>query len=212
MLHNQVANLKIAVNLESKNRATSLKALQKWLENRIEQWTVKIEEPMIAKLSELNDKIDAVVDRVDACERQRDIDVAEYPKLVDARAAELLEALTEHRAAYASSEKHHEEVRKDLLVRLAEQGKKLRQTQEAEKVVREKKIAALAADIVDEHDIRAKSYEVIKKALQTEVASIHVSHEKEVGERQQADEEIVQAVNHYSAALQDAIRLISDHD
>jgi hypothetical protein len=208
-LQTQITNITTALNLESKNRASSFQALQSWLENRIDSWTVKIEEPMIRKLDELNAKVDSVSGRVGTLEEKRVADQKLFPKLIDARAAELLKEIKDFKLVFDSAQQSHEEHHDQFMVRLVDQGKQMRQSFESEKVVREKKLALIANDVQTFTASTSTQLSLVKQTLRSELAVVRAEHEKEVQEREQQDSEITQAVNHYAAALQDAIKVVS---
>ena len=63
-------------------------------------------------------------------------------------------------------------------------------------------------DLEAEVDVRKKGFEATKEKLQEETSDIRVLLDRERQEREQQHEEVLQAVKHYSAALQDGIKVV----
>jgi hypothetical protein len=88
---------------------------------------------------------------------------------------------------------------------------KLKQQIEADRKVAEARVADLRLELLAESQARTSGYDLVKQKLEDELVSIKAALLKETQEREHADEELVQAVNHYTAALQDGIKIVAEN-
>lgn len=209
VLQTQLNNLQQSLALESKNRALSVKALQAWLTDRIAQWTEQIEAPMHAKIEALNGRVTELTSRLEDLERQHQEDRITFPKLVDARCEQLLVEIKELKNRFEANTLQREEKEKRILLKVQDQGNKLTAQLAAEKTITDDKIAQVRKDLEDEIAIRTKGHELLRLSLMEDVALLRADISKERAERIHADEDLVQAINHYAAALQDGIKIVS---
>jgi hypothetical protein len=209
ILQTQLTNLQTSLALESKNRSQSIKALQNWLTDRIAAWTEQIEAPMQARLSALAEQITFLVGRIDGLEAKQKVDRETFPKLVDARCAELLNDISTLRARFAENVSAREEKEKRILLKVQSESNKVAVQFASDKAMSDEKIAVLRRSIDDEVALRVRAHELVTKQLNEELAAVKADIEKEKGERESADEVLVQSINHYAAALQDGIRVVS---
>ncbi len=109
--------------------------------------------------------------------------------------------------------------------RITEAQNKLHANIVAEKVIVEQKLMELRKDIDHECDVRAKMYlllidicilifnfcsaDSIKERFAQEIIELRAETKREVAVREAASEEVILAVNHYSAALQDGIKIVA---
>lgn len=209
VLQTQLTNLQSSLALESKNRAQSIKALQNWLTDRIAAWTEQIEAPMQARLASLAEQITFLVGRIDGLEAKQKADRETFPKLVDARCAELLNDISTLRSRFAENVAAREEKEKRILLKVQSESNKAAVQFAADKAISDDKIAQLRRSIDEEVAIRVRAHELVTKQLNEELAAVKSAIDTEKGEREAADEVLVQSINHYAAALQDGIRVVS---
>lgn len=208
-LQQQLNSLQDALTLESKNRAISMKALQSWLGEKIDQFTQEVKIPLNAKIDALDKKLDHNISELRALEKQHQEDRETFPQLIDARSNELLNEIRNFKIKYQQNILAREEKEKKILLRIQDTGTKLKTQFEADKVIQEKKIRVIRQDIVDEVVARQKGVELVRKALDQEIVVVAAAIEKEVQAREAADEDLVSAIGHYAAALQDGIKIVS---
>lgn len=210
-LEQRVDALTTSLGLEAKNRSQSLTALQAWLNDRIEKWTEVIEKPMMARLDALNARADAITTRMDALERKQQEDRETFPKVIDARCGQLLTEIRDLKLQFESNKQAREEQEKRLMGRVTEVGNKMADQFVAEKTLGEQRWVSVRADLQQEIETRTRGLDALRKQLVDDLAPLRDALAKEAKERQAADEELVQAVNHYTAALQDGIKIVSGH-
>jgi len=210
-LEGSLSSLQSTVTLESRNRGQAIEALQKWLTDRIEQWTVAIEAPMVAKLDVLGKRIDVVADRIEQVDQKYSTVRDEFPRLIDKRCEELLAEIRDLKKQVDSERQLRDEREKRLHVKLQDTATKVTADFTAEKALTEQRFTAVRHDLTDETSARIKTDEVLRQKIDEAVAPFPAQIAKEVADRTKADHELESALNHYTAALQDSIKIISTH-
>lgn len=180
-----------------------------WLTDRIAQWTEQIEAPMTARLAALSEQITYLVGRIDGLEAKAKEDRDIFPKLVDGRCAELLREIGDLKSRFSENVAAREEKEKRLLLKLQSESNKSAVQFAHDRQIADEKIKIVRAEIDAEVALRSKAHDSVKTVLRDEVALLHAEIKKEVAERTAADEDLVQAINHYAAALQDGIKIVS---
>lgn len=208
-LQTQINNLRDSLTLESKNRGLSIKALQSWLEDRITQWAKEVELPLTQRIDNLTGDLDKVTIRVTNVENEHKRDRETFPRLIEQRSIELLTEIRDFKKTYEQEIKSREEKDKRIFTKIQDLGLRLRQQLVAEKTLNDQKMQEVRQELAAEVDIRAKGYEMLHKTVSEEVDELKAMLRKESQARVAADEELVQAVNHYAAALQDGVKIVS---
>jgi hypothetical protein len=207
LLQKQLTDIQAALCLESTNRSSSMHALQSWVEDQMKQFTDRVQIPIQEKLAVLVDRIEEVNDRIDVVQAQHEAERDEFPAIIDARSNQLLEEIRDMRKVFEHEQKATEEKHKQVLYRINEQHAALKKIFVADKAIHEIKIKELRREIQDETQLRVKAEKVISKSIVEQTQELAVQIENEVREREEGDEALVQAVNHYTAALQDGLKL-----
>lgn len=180
-----------------------------WLTDRIAQWTEQIEAPMTTRLAALNEQVSYLVGRIDGLEAKQKEDREVFPRLVDGRCAELLREIADLKARFADAANSADEKQKRVLLKVQSESNKAAVQFAQDKIISDQKLAQLRAAIDEEVAIRTRAHELVRATIADEVTSIKADIAAEKGARAAADEDLVQAINHYSAALQDGIRVVS---
>ncbi len=88
-------------------------------------------------------------------------------------------------------------------------GNRLRAQFTAQKEAQEKKAALIRDELQEEILTRAKSAEILSRTIVEEIQRVELAVDREVKEREHADNELVGTIGHYTAALQDAVKIVS---
>lgn len=208
-LQTQLDNLQNTLQVESRNRTASMQALQNWLSDRFAQFRQDVEIPMLQKLDAMGQHVDSLTSRVEAVERAHAKDRETFPSLIDNRITELLREISDLKASLDVAQKQREEKDKRIMQRVQDLNAKTLNLMGADKTATEKKLQVLRQDLVDEANLRLKSMDTVRSSLQDDIDRLKEGLQKEQQERQKAEEDMVQAINHYAGALQDAIKIVS---
>mmetsp|Transcript_21781 Transcript_21781/g.30777 ORF Transcript_21781/g.30777 Transcript_21781/m.30777 type:complete len:269 (+) Transcript_21781:33-839(+) len=207
-LQKQITDLKTSLALEAKNRAISMNAVQSWLTDRIERWTVEVQAPILAKIDALNDRVTHAFERVENLEEEHKQDRITFAKMIDDRCTELLVEIRDTKSVMELNNKAREEKEQRIMHRITTLDEKHQQQFVDEKALVEDKFRVVQTDHVNEVAVRVKGIEMLKELVKKENDAIKVVVEKEKQERQAADKEMLAAVSHYSSALQDGIKIV----
>lgn len=208
-LQEKLESLQNALAIESKNRATSVQALQNWFTDRLSQLKVDIEKPIYARLDHLQQQIDVVRDRVEAVEKAHQEDRERFPQMIDARVSEILTEIKDIRDIIDVGQKRREEKEKRILLKMGENFNSLTAKIDEEKTSTDQRFVVLRQDLVDETSIRVRGVDLLKERLEQAVAELRTQIEQETTTRAAADEQITVAVTHFSALLQDGVKIVS---
>jgi len=162
---------------------------------------------MSARLTALSDQITYLVGRIDGLEAAQAADRERFPALVDGRCAELMGEIATLRARFAENVAAREEKEKRLLLKVQSESNRAAVQFAQDKAQADDKVAQLRTAIDEEVAIRMRAHEMVQRTLHEELAAMRDEQAKERTERTEADDQIVQAISHYSASLQDGLRI-----
>ena len=180
-----------------------------WLTDRISQWTSEIEAPLTNRLAALSEQVVFLVGRIDGLEAKQKEDRDVFPQLVDGRCSELLREIADLKARFADSASSTDEKHKRILLKVQSESNKAAVQFAQDKIISDQKIAQLRAAIDEEVAIRTRAHDLIRDTLADEITAIKADVAAEKGERAAADEDLVQAINHYASSLQDGLKIVS---
>jgi len=207
-LQKQIDDSKASIALEAKNRSMSMNAVQSWLSDRIDKWTLDVQVPILAKIKGVNERIDLLNQRMDTVEEQHAQDRIDFPRLIDERCNQLLVEIRDMRTVMEINIKQREEKEQKIMVKIQNSHDDQMTMFRAEKAVVDKKFMNVNKDITSEVHTRAKGYEVVKKTVFDNNEFIKAAVDKEVQERMRSNEEVLQALAHYTSALQDGVKIV----
>lgn len=164
---------------------------------------------MTARLNSLTESLTFLSSRLDALESRQNEDRLNFPKVIDGRCEELLREIQGLKSKFEQNLVTREEKEKKILLKLQNESNKLAVQFQQDKVISDDKIRQLRTSIDDEIGIRTRGIDMVKATLLEEVAQIKSSLAQESKDRTTADEDLVQAINHYAAALQDGIKIVA---
>jgi transcriptional regulator with XRE-family HTH domain len=207
-LQKQITDLKTSLALEAKNRAISMNAVQSWLTDRIEKWTEEVQAPILAKIAALNDRVTHAFERVENLEEEHKRDRVTFAKMIDDRCTELLVEIRDVKSKMELNNKAREEKEQRIMHKITELDERHQEQFEDEKQLVEERFRVIKTEVENEVNVRIKGIDMLKEAVRTENDAIKVVIERETQERKAANAEMLAAIAHYSAALQDGIKIV----
>lgn len=209
LLQTQINDLQTSLELESKNRASAINALQAWLDDKMKKWQEEMQQPILQRLSSMNDRLDGLKAHLDDLDKQHQQDRITFPRLVDARMEELLNEIKDMKANFDHEVKKRDEKEKRLVNRMQEENSKLKAQHQQEKTIMEHKLMEVKRSLDEEVNLRMKGVDGLKQKLHDDMSMMRADLNKEKSDRESSDSELVQAINHYASALQDGIKIVS---
>lgn len=208
-LQTQLENLNNSLQVETRNRSAAMQAMQSWLTDRFAQFRIDVETPILARLDKIDRRLDGISERVERVEKAHEEDRERFPDMINTRCGEILKGLADLKLELDVVHKSHEEKEKKILVRLNDQHITLLNQFAADKAGTDKRLLDIRRDLEDEAGARTRSVDMIREEAAAEAAAVRGAIAKEIKDREAAQEEILQGINHYSSALQDGIKIVS---
>jgi len=207
-LQSQITDTKTSLALEAKNRAISVNAVQQWLTDRIEQWTVEVQTPIFEQIQAVNDRLDVCMDRLSTLEAEHKADRENFPLMIEERCNELLVEIRDVRTILEQNIKQREEAEHRIRVKIQQNADLVEEQFQVEKRFTEDRRRQIKTDLESEVEVRIKGMDFIKRKYEEEIARIDARIGREEQERSKEHEECMQALNHYAAALQDGVKIV----
>jgi hypothetical protein len=208
-MQTQLTALRDGLELESKNRAASVQALQAWLDDRVCQWAREVEAPLIKRLTDVSSKLEAVTARVETLEQQQVANREMIPKLVDLKGAEILRQIAETKTAVAQEQALRDEREKQVYVKIQDLGRRLHEQIVAERALAERRATEVRRELTAEASARERSHARLQGHITAETAALRETSEREAAERSNADAELANALTVTSHALQRGIKIVA---
>ena len=206
----EVHSLNQTLHSETKKRDETVKALGTLFETGIKKVAKKVENPIYRKLDALIESIHDLSKKIDDVDKKFEKDRKQFPKKIDQQTSKLLEQINDFKTVF-----NGDLAEKDRKVRvidkiIEEQEFNVSQLIEAERVEREQKMSAIQNGLEAESRERAKISKAMRENHQENMTHLHMRTDILQKERQEATDEIANALVHYAAALQDGVTMASE--
>mmetsp|Transcript_31167 Transcript_31167/g.65336 ORF Transcript_31167/g.65336 Transcript_31167/m.65336 type:complete len:250 (+) Transcript_31167:125-874(+) len=206
-LRDNIARLEKTLNAEIRRRVEANKALQGMFEAQMATVQDKLEAGLLDRLDQLHTAVGSLNDRVDNVEqdfsqaREQYIrDIEDKSSMVAKDAASLQAAFQNERADRKEREMLIVAKLRDLDARTAE---RLNNEQRSTDAKYQELSEDLDVAVKEDSDGRFQDY------ILEEMAALKNGLVVETQMREQADDDIVNALNHYTKAIQDALRVVN---
>ncbi len=208
-LQRSIGGLEKSLELESKNRSTSLSAIQNWFLDELKSVETRLKTPLNALEGRLNVEFSGVHDRLAKVERDSIEQQNLIPKLMDSRVSSFGNRLDSLKEMVDNQGKQTEERENRLFNKLKDENRHLKELILAERVVSQRKIQELQENLQSEIRIREIGMRDLREMMVRELEKLNEHVHREQVSREENETQLVSAVQHYSAALQDAIKIVS---
>jgi len=209
-VHIKIKNLDHSLKLEAKNNKTQMKALKSWLETRFVEFHKSIVDPIHEKFEKVDERFEKIQSNIDVVAK-KEIEDIKAAKIALAEAQlDLNQKINDFRRKFDEAMQGIEENRQQVMLKLLEQKRSLVKQVVEEKEARVKIEQHLAEEIAAEEKVRAKGQKTLRVSIEKERAILAALIAEETKAREKADEMLVKAVTHYSAALQDAVKKVAE--
>lgn len=209
MLHESVVKLEKSLEAEIKRRAESDKQLQAHFENEVrtlqERTSLQltdIQQAFKGSLEGLSRTVQDLHSIIKEEREQRRSDIEHLATSLVSKVNECVTALEEERI-------QRMDAHGIALKRFGEDIFRVQEKIDGEKTIREAELAQLRSEIHDALGNRNISDEKFQAVVMEEIANLRSALSMERDERVAEDDEIVQAINDYTRALQDGLRIVN---
>jgi hypothetical protein len=201
--------LEKTLNAEIKRRVEANKALQEMFESQIITVQEKLEAAFEERLDKVEDAVSTVSDRLSLIERDFAIERDRYVRDIEDKNALVARDVNSLQQVFENERATRAEKEALIIKRLTELESKTDEKLESSKLSFDSKLISIRSEMEDIHRINLTGEDKFEHFVLDELASLKNSVIVETQARESADDDLVNALNHYTKALQDALRIIN---
>jgi len=184
-MEREIAKIEKVLGTETKRRIEASKALQTLFETKITKLQQDFKEDLRQVFEPLQAQIDTLVQRVEDIEKTMGDEKRDREKEIQRANKEILDKFAVHQKQF--------EVEKVT----------------AERASREAAVVLMKDDFMAAHKAREKADEIFKGEMLRKMAVVEKDLEVETKNREASEEQLVNALNDYTQALQDGLRIVN---
>merc|ERR1719440_2686852 len=208
-IKDNMSKLERTLNSEIKRRVEANKALQGMFESQIATVQDKLEAIFVERLDQLQASVDSLNDRMGIVERDFSMEREKYIRDIEDKNAMVAKDVNSLQNAFENEKVDRKEREFLIAKKLGDHETRTQGKFEQEQNAREQKYQSLREELEESKRMREKGDEKFQTFILEEVAALKNGLVMESQSREQADDDIVQALNHYTKALQDALRIVN---
>jgi hypothetical protein len=206
-----MTKLEQTLNSEIKRRVEANKALQAMFESQIASIQDRLEAIFIDRLDKLQLSVDSLSDRMSTVERDFTLTREQYIQDIEDKNAIVAKDTNGMQNAFENEKIDRRERELAISKKLGDHEAKTQSALETLGGNREQKYNTLRGELEEIKRMREKGDDKFQTFILEEVAAVKNGLVAESHAREQSDDDIVQALNHYTKCLQDALRIINQH-
>mmetsp|Transcript_46476 Transcript_46476/g.133855 ORF Transcript_46476/g.133855 Transcript_46476/m.133855 type:complete len:272 (-) Transcript_46476:84-899(-) len=203
--------LETTLNSEIKRRVEANKALQAMFESQVMTIQDRLEAIFIDRLDKLQLSVDTLNDRMGSVERDFTLTREQYIQDIEDKNAVVAKDMNGLQNAFENEKIDRRERELAISKKLGDHESRTQSAVEAQSNHREQRYQSLRGELEEVKRAREKGDDKFQTFILEEVAAVKNGLVAESHAREQADDDIVQALNHYTKCLQDALRIINQH-
>jgi len=208
-MEREISKIEKVLATETKRRIEASKALQTMFETKITALQRDFKEELRTVFEPLQAQIDALVSRVESIEKTMQDEKRDREKEIQKANKEILDKFRVHQKQFEIEKVARLQRESQVLKRVGDEVFRLQQKITAERSSREASIIVMKDDFMTAHKAREKADEVFKSEMLRKMAIVEKDLEVETRNRVASEEQLVQALNDYTEALQDGLRIVN---
>ncbi|KAG9402267.1 hypothetical protein AC1031_006894 [Aphanomyces cochlioides] len=208
----EMTRLEKALNAEIKRRFEMNKSLQAMCEDTVATMTNKFDALLADWMAKVDARLAALADKIQALETQFEYEKVHIPEVIEARTTELTSKLSNFMEAFEEERKRRLDREAEILKRLSDHEQLVADQFSKERRDREVKSTELKESLDTYTKTRLRGDNKFQLVAQQEIATIQNLLVQESQTREREDDEIIDALNRYTAKLQDSLKLINSTD
>ena len=201
--------LEKTLNAEIKRRVEANKALQEMFEGQILSVQEKLETGFDERLDKVEDIINTVSDRLALIERDFAVERDRYVRDIEDKNALVARDVNALQTAFENERIVRAEKEAILVKRLGDIESKTEEKIDTSKIMLDNRVLQIRTEMEDLYRTNLQGEDKFEQFILEEVATLKNSVLIETQSRESADDDLVNALNHYTRALQDALRIIN---
>merc|ERR1719386_641251 len=201
--------LEKTLNSEIKRRVEANKALQGMFESQIATVQDKLEAIFVERLDQLQASVDSLNDRMGIVERDFSMEREKYIRDIEDKNAMVAKDVNNLQNAFENEKVDRKEREFLIAKKLGDHETRTQGKFEQEQGAREQKYQSLREELEESKRMREKGDEKFQTFILEEVAALKNGLVMESQAREQADDDIVSSLNHYTQVLQEGLRVVN---
>merc|ERR1719335_763974 len=199
------------LNQEIQKRVGGNKTLQSLFEHQIQSIQERLESVFIDKLELLQQSVDSLSDRMGTVENEFTLTRERYIKDIEDKNAVVAKDVNGMQNAFENEKIDRKDRELAISKKLSEHETRTQAAFDAQEAMREQKYSSIRQELDQIKLVRERGDDKFQTFILEEVAVVKNGLVAESQTREQADDDLVQALNHYTKCLQDALRIINQH-
>jgi hypothetical protein len=201
----EVDHLEAALQRETKRRVDAIQHLQELYKTAMSDMEKRISKSMQEEMQFVQDKLIGLEDRIEKLEQRWLLDTTTFTDKINCNNKEIKSQIVELQNTIQSERRQQKQRQEQLEHQIQELTREFTEKWQTERRERMLDLARIESGFEDAHENRQNEVGHFENVLKSQLAQLQKDMEREVIERHQSDEEIVQALNRYSKQLQDSL-------
>ena len=208
-MERELGKIENVLATETKRRIEASKALQTMFEAKVLAMQREFKAELRGAFEPLQSQIDALVGRVEQLELTMENERRDREKEIQKANKEVLDKFAVHQKQFEVEKVTRLQREAQTLKRVGDEVFRIQQKITAERTAREAAIVLMKDDFMAAHKAREKADEVFKSEMLRKMAVVEKDLEVETKNREASEEQLVNALNDYTRALQDGLRIVN---
>ena len=208
-MERELGKIEQVLATETKRRIEASKALQTMFEAKVIALQREFKAELRAAYEPLQSQIDSLVGRVEELELTMENERRDREKEIQKANKEVLDKFAVHQKQFEVEKVTRLQREAQTLKRVGDEIFRIQQKITAERTAREASIVLMKDDFMAAHKAREKADEVFKSEMLRKMAVVEKDLEVETKNREASEEQLVNALNDYTRALQDGLRIVN---
>jgi len=208
-VRDNIARLEKTLNAEIKRRVESNKALQGMFETQMATVQDKLEAVFLERFDQLHSALDSLNDRMGVVEKDFSQSRERYIRDVEDKSAMVAKDVASLQQSFHNERADRKERETLIAAKLREHEQRTAEKFANEQQICDQKYATLHEELDESKRVREDGDKRFQDYIIEEVAALKNGLVVESQTRERADDDIVNALNHYTKALQDALRVVN---
>jgi len=208
-MERELTKIEQVLATETKRRIEAGKALQTMFEAKVAALQREFKMELRGAFEPLQAQIDALVGRVEKLELTMENERRDREKEIQKANKEVLDKFAIHQKQFEVEKVARLQREAQTLKRVGDEVFRIQQKITAERTAREAAIVLMKDDFMTAHKAREKADEIFKSEMLRKMAVVEKDLEVETKNREASEEQLVNALNDYTRALQDGLRIVN---
>jgi len=208
-MERELIKLEQVLATETKRRIEAGKALQTMFEAKVVALQREFKAELRGAFEPLQAQIDGLVARVEKLELTMENERRDREKEIQKANKEVLDKFAIHQKQFEVEKVTRLQREAQTLKRVGDEVFRIQQKITAERTAREAAIVLMKDDFMTAHKAREKADEIFKSEMLRKMAVVEKDLEVETKNRETSEEQLVNALNDYTRALQDGLRIVN---